>query len=200
MTFFSPGLQFPAYWQTMASAFAHAVLGATLGGVLLPARRAWPWWLLAAGCAVLPDADALGYRLGVPYGSLWGHRGLTHSLLAAAVVATLATVAAAGVGRRPALARVWGLLWLATASHGLLDALTTGGLGVAFFSPFDPTRYFFPFRPIRVSPLGVRAFFGAKGRAVLASEAVWVGLPCAGWWGATALLRGCLTRPARAGG
>ena len=37
-------------------------------------------------------------------------------------------------------------LFLSTASHGVLDALTDGGLGVAFFSPFDQTRYFFPFR------------------------------------------------------
>ena len=71
----------------MASAFAHAALGATLGKILLPSRRHWRYWLAAAGCAALPDVDALGYKLGVPYESLWGHRGLTHSLLAAAVVA-----------------------------------------------------------------------------------------------------------------
>ena len=164
----------------MASAFAHAALGATLGYVLLPERRHWPAWVAAAGCAILPDADALGYRLGVPYDSLWGHRGLTHSLLAAAVVATV------GVGFRPlsaalrtvAAGRLALLLLLATASHGFLDALTTGGLGVAFFSPWHPERYFFGFRPIRVSPIGIKAFFGARGLRVLASEAVWVGLPC----------------------
>jgi hypothetical protein len=31
-----------------------------------------------------------------------------------------------------------------TASHGMLDAMTDGGLGVAFFAPFDNARYFFP--------------------------------------------------------
>ena len=56
--------------------------------------------------------------------------------------------------------------------------MTTGGLGVAFFSPWDLERYFFGLRPIRVSPLGIKAFFGARGLRVLASEALWVGLPC----------------------
>ena len=163
----------------MASFFGHALLGGTLGYALLPGRRHWPWWLGAAACAFLPDADALSYYLGVPYGSLWGHRGLTHSLLAAAVVATLILLLTKLLlANNPPAGRLWVLLLLATASHGLLDALTTGGLGVAFFSPFDPTRYFLPFRPIRVSPLGVRGFIGAQGLAVLASEARWVGLPC----------------------
>jgi inner membrane protein len=44
------------------------------------------------------------------------------------------------------------------ASHGILDAMTDGGLGVAFFSPFDDTRCFFPFRPIKVSPIGLSFF------------------------------------------
>src|SRR5215831_7502105 len=55
---------------------------------------------------------------------------------------------AAGIGRFALFA----YLFLATASHGVLDAMTNGGLGVAFFSPFDTTRYFLPWRPIRVSP------------------------------------------------
>jgi membrane-bound metal-dependent hydrolase YbcI (DUF457 family) len=41
------------------------------------------------------------------------------------------------------------------ASHGVLDALTDGGKGVAFFSPFDTTRHFFPVRPIPVAPITV---------------------------------------------
>jgi inner membrane protein len=63
-----------------------------------------------------------------------------------------------------------------TASHGLLDALTDGGLGVAFFAPFDAGRYFLPWTPIRVSPIGL-GFFSARGAEVLASEVVWVWLP-----------------------
>ena len=164
----------------MASAFAHAALGATIGKLLLPQRQHWPYWLAAALCAALPDIDSVGYRLGVPYTSLWGHRGLTHSLLAAAVVAVVGTLLSRPTPsvHRPPAGRLALLLFLATASHGLLDAMTTGGLGVAFFSPWHLERYFFSFRPIKVSPLSIRAFLGAKGLRVLASEAIWVGLPC----------------------
>ena len=83
--------------------------------------------------------------------------------------------------RRPGFSRglAWIYLFLATASHGLLDCLTNGGLGVALFSPFDARRYFFAFRPIEVSPLGVREFISERGVAVLQSELVWVWLPCA---------------------
>ncbi|HEX8656479.1 MAG TPA: metal-dependent hydrolase [Hymenobacter sp.] len=180
----------------MASAFGHAFLGATLGKLLLSNSRHWPCWAAAACCAALPDVDALGYRLGVPYGSLWGHRGLTHSLLAAVVVAVVGT----GLSRlsrsahRPPAGRLALLLFLATASHGVLDAMTTGGLGVAFFSPWNPERYFFGFRPIAVSPIGIKAFFSSVGLRVLVSEALWVGLP-----GGVALWLRSALRPTPAG-
>ncbi len=66
---------------------------------------------------------------------------------------------------------------LATASHGFLDAMTDGGLGVAFFSPFGTTRYFLPWRPIRVSPIGLTRFFSYRGIAVLQSELLWIWFP-----------------------
>jgi inner membrane protein len=109
---------------------------------------------------------------------------LTHSLFFAAVVA--AFMAARFTGRpshdqqasAQANAESWGrwslglLLFAIAASHGLLDALTDGGLGVAFFSPFDLHRYFFPFRPIVVSPIGAGHFFTRRGVEVLSSEMV----------------------------
>ncbi|WP_092770990.1 metal-dependent hydrolase [Hymenobacter actinosclerus] len=163
----------------MASIVGHCVLGATLGKLLLPERRYWPYWLLAAACAFLPDADVVGFKLHVAYGSMWGHRGLSHSLLAAVVVATAAVLLVGGRTSAPPRGRLWLLLFLATASHGILDALTTGGLGVAFFSPFDAERHFFGFRPIAVSPIGVKNFLGEWGARVLRSELKWVVLPCA---------------------
>ena len=62
--------------------------------------------------------------------------------------------------------------------------MTTGGLGTAFFNPWDLKRCFFSLRPIRVSPIGIKAFFDGRGLRVLASEARWVGLPCVAalWW------------------
>jgi inner membrane protein len=74
---------------------------------------------------------------------------------------------------------IWLYLFLATVSHGLLDAITDGGRGVAFFAPFSSARYFFPFRPIRVwwqtdGSLLERAL------VVLASELRWVWIPSCG--------------------
>lgn len=66
---------------------------------------------------------------------------------------------------------------LCTASHSVLDAMTSGGLGVAFFSPFNDARYFFPWRPIKVSPIGVENFFSEWGKKVILSELIWIGIP-----------------------
>jgi inner membrane protein len=123
-----------------------------------------------------PDADVLGVWLGVPFGSLLGHRGLTHSL---AFAAALAAVLAPMLVLRGTRLRLWLYLFLATASHGVLDGMTDGGIGVAFWAPFDAERYYLPWRPIAVSPLGVRHFLSVRGVEVLASEAVWVWLPSA---------------------
>ena len=41
------------------------------------------------------------------------------------------------------------------ASHALLDTLTDGGLGAALLWPFNFTRYFAPWRPIPVAPIGL---------------------------------------------
>ena len=115
--------------------------------------------VIAALLAMLPDVDVVGFAFGIPYGEKLGHRGFTHSLVFA--------LASAGVGL--AFAR-WQLrcrghtapglvaflvLFLAAASHPLLDMLTDGGLGVALFAPFAWGRYFFPVRPIPVSAIGV---------------------------------------------
>jgi inner membrane protein len=72
---------------------------------------------------------------------------------------------------------MWLYFFLATASHGLFDAMTDCGLGVAFFAPFDNHRYFLPWTPIRVSPIGVTRFFTARGFAVLQTEFLWIWLP-----------------------
>src|SRR5207248_3726895 len=120
----------------------------------------------------------IGFRFGIHYGDFWGHRGLTHSLLFAALLAS--TVMFVGFRRvAPGLTRLpmWVYFFLATASHGFLDAMTNGGLGVAFFSPFDNTRYFLPWQPIAVSPLSLTRFLSGRGLAVLQSELPWIWIP-----------------------
>jgi inner membrane protein len=136
-------------------------------------RSAWSMALWAT-LSLLPDADVLGFSLGVRYADAWGHRGATHSLLFALVVGALVGWAAPLFGARRLKS---GLLATAVvASHPLLDTLTTGGLGCALFWPFDPTRYFAPWRPIPVAPIGLR-FFSSRGLAVAAVEMV-LFLPC----------------------
>jgi inner membrane protein len=142
----------------------------------IPARI----WITGAFCSALPDLDVIGFRFGVHYGDFWGHRGFTHSLLFAAVLATTALVLSAWRGAfGMSTVTLWTFFFLAAASHGFLDAMTDGGLGVAFFSPFDDTRYFLPFTPIRVSPIGISRFFTARGFAVIRSELLWIWLPTA---------------------
>ena len=58
-------------------------------------------------------------------------------------------------------------------------ALEGGGQGIAFFAPFSDARWHFPWQPILVSPIGVRAFLSRYGLEVLQNEAVRVWLPSA---------------------
>lgn len=163
----------------MASVFTHSFTGLALGKILFAGPMPTRFWVLAAVCGSLPDIDAIGHVLGVPYASLWGHRGMTHSI-AFALVAGI-TTATLAFRETPVLSAQWwalaGFFFIATISHSVLDAMTTGGLGVAFFSPFDTTRYFFPFHPIQVSPIGVKAFFSEWGLRVIKSEFLLVWLP-----------------------
>ena len=119
--------------------------------------------------SMLPDADVVGFALGVRYADPFGHRGATHSLTAAFAGGAVVGLAAASI-RRPAL-RATIVAAAVLASHGLLDTLTDGGLGAALLWPFDLTRYFAPWRPIPVAPIGF-AFISAYGLFVSAIELV----------------------------
>lgn len=162
----------------MASPFSHAVAALSIGACFYRPQIPKRVWVAGALCSVLPDIDTIGFRFGIHYGDFWGHRGFTHSLLFAAVLAGVGAVMLFRHGltgiRRLAL---FMYLFAATASHGVLDAMTNGGLGVAFFSPFDNRRYFLPWRPIRVSPISVHRFLSGRGYAVLQSELLWIWVP-----------------------
>lgn len=161
----------------MASAFSHAIVALAMGKVFRSKELSWRELFLGAMCSALPDLDVIGFYFGVQYGDIWGHRGMTHSIVFAALFA--GGLVALWYRRKPAvtIAGLFIYFFLCTASHGVLDAMTNGGLGVAFFSPFDTTRYFFPLRPVLVSPIGVSEFFSEYGVRILASEAIWIWLP-----------------------
>jgi inner membrane protein len=161
----------------MASAFSHVIVAVAMGRAFQNEELRWRELALGAFCSVLPDLDVIGFPLGIQYGDLWGHRGMSHSVMFAALLAGI--LVALWYRGKPAIAMagLYTYFFLSTASHGVLDAMTNGGLGVAFFSPFDTTRYFFSIRPVLVSPIGISEFFSSYGARVLANEAVWIWLP-----------------------
>jgi inner membrane protein len=173
----------------MPTILSHALFGAAL---YLPFRHRLPPRAAALGAfaAVVPDFDVAGFRFGIAYGDLLGHRGLTHSLAFAIALGAFGAVVWFRALPKRSRFHAWLYLALATASHGLFDALTDGGLGVALLAPFTNERFFFPWQPIEVSPLGLSRIFSARGLEVLASELIWVGLPAL----AVALIGGVAAR------
>ncbi len=175
----------------MPTVVSHAAIGAgcyLAAGFGRPGARAGA--CAAALLAVLPDVDSLFMRW-IPYGAPLGHRGLSHAL---AFALCLGIAAALLLRRRAAPPGGFAGLALALGAgalvHGALDALTDGGLGVAFLAPFSDARYFLPWQPIPVAPIGYHPqVFG-----VLAAEA-WMLWPAAL---ALATLRAPLRLPLRA--
>jgi inner membrane protein len=171
----------------VASVLSHPAVPLAVAVALGPTRVSPALTAAACAASALPDIDALGFLAGVPYGHPLGHRGFTHSIVFALLVGAAATLFCRSLQATPLAA--FAIVFLATASHGILDATTTGGLGVAFFSPFSNRRYFFPWRVLVVSPIGVAPFFSSWGLRVLRSEAVWIWLPCAAVASAAATIR-----------
>lgn len=163
----------------MASVFGHALTAITFGKIYPKSMNSCQFFALGILCSVIPDTDVITFSMGIPYDHLFGHRGFFHSFLFAVIFGIFITIIF-----YPKQLSSWkglGLIFyftLCTASHSLLDAMTSGGLGVAFFSPWDNTRYFLPWRPIKVSPIGVENFFSKWGWQVIKSELVWIGIPC----------------------
>jgi len=156
----------------MPTIFTHAIVGlGSASAFNVPLEDRKDFLLAAALAPVIPDADAL-FMPWISYEHPLGHRGLSHSL----VFALLMGIACAIWLRR---ARRWfpiGMLGLAaffaalTATNGFFDAFTDGGLGIAFFAPFSNHRYFFPWRPIPVAPIGGYYLFTRWFAGVLAAE------------------------------
>jgi len=156
----------------MPTIFSHALLPLAAGAALGRRRITVPLALAGAGLAMLPDFDVIGFRLGLGYASDWGHRGVTHSLVFALAMSGLAAFVWPRA-RRPGAAL---FLFASIASHPLLDLLTDGGQGVMLLWPFDDRRWFLPWQPIRVSPIGLR-FFSMRGLETVRSELLLIWLP-----------------------
>jgi len=136
----------------MASIFGHALAAYTLGKGFPKNSSSPKFWILGIACAILPDADVISFAFGIPYESFWGHRGFSHSIIFAILLGFLITFL-------------------------FYNKELISKTGVLLISPFDNTRYFFPWRPIQVSPIGASKFFSMWGIKVLLSELIWIGIP-----------------------
>ncbi|MDA8886819.1 metal-dependent hydrolase [Bacteroidia bacterium] len=157
----------------MASVFGHSLAALALGKAFSKELRKPKLWILGILCSIAPDADVLGFKFGIAYKSFWGHRGFTHSFFFAILFGFL--IAYLFYKSRRNIIALYFIL--CTASHSILDAMTTGGKGVAFLSPFENSRYFLPWRPIKVSPMSASKFFSEWGLEVIKSELLWIGVP-----------------------
>ena len=132
----------------------------------VPSISSMAFW---SAVSLLPDIDVIGFSMGVRYADPWGHRGATHSLaMAVAVGFAIGAVAAAlkRPGRSTAIVASG-----VVASHALLDTMTDGGLGCALLWPIRLTRYFAPWRPIPVAPIGF-GFLSTDGAVIALVELV----------------------------
>jgi len=161
----------------LASAFAHALSAFAIGKVFPKVLMNKKIFVLGILSAIMPDADVIAFRFGIPYEHMFGHRGISHSLFFAAIWAFLLIVLFHAKADRRSKKTIYVYYLIATASHGILDGLTTGGRGIAYFAPFFSDRYFLPWKLIQVSPLSIERFFSEWGVKVIMSEAIWVGIP-----------------------
>lgn len=162
----------------MASAFGHAAL-------ILGCRKMFPDKTMATKVivlgivsAVIPDLDVFFHHI---FGEAqfsyeyFGHRGITHSVFYSVIWALLLIVLFHRKGNQKVLLGCF--YFFCSLSHGVLDAFTTGGDGIAFLLPFSTERFFAPFRFIQVSPIGISRFFSEWGVRVLKSEFIYIGIP-----------------------
>ena len=162
----------------MPTIISHAAIPLALGLGLGDERIPRPLLLTGIATSMLPDADVILMRFGATYDSIWSHRGFSHSIALALLVAAAALLLRR-VARPPT---AFAFVFIATVSHGLLDMLTNGGHGVAIFWPLSDQRYFFDWRPIQVAPLVTNHFvsrLASRAGALAWTEGLWIWLPAA---------------------
>ena len=136
----------------------HVAIGLAAARAHKPERNAlWRHMLLYGALSVVPDLDlfatALHHDSVVPL----GHRGATHSLVAAAAVAVVFGL----VGPRASRLGRTLVAFVVVASHGLIDPLNANSTGTAYFWPFSSTRLTWgTFHPIPITPVGLEVLYG----------------------------------------
>jgi inner membrane protein len=161
----------------MASPLGHTAAGLALAVALRPTNPPRRFWVLVAGCSLLPDLDFFGRLSGSRQleAMLGGHRALTHSIPSAILIGLLVVlVAFARSEWRASRGRLWLSFAAATASHGLVDSITNYGAGVALLAPISWTRVKAPWQPLGHGPCRGTLDCLAGG---LGGELLWLVLP-----------------------
>ena len=122
----------------MPTVFSHPAPVLALAA-LLSGRVSTRMLLFGILCAVLPDADVIGFRFGISYADAFGHRGFSHSFVFALLMGCI------GFGVSPLFlhgSRLMGFTvgFLAVSNHILLDAMTNGGHITYVEVDGDPSR------------------------------------------------------------
>ena len=153
----------------MAS-IGHLAVGMAAGRRVAVRREdAVRWMVWFAAVSLVADADFGLVALGVPKDSIWGHRGVSHSLLLAAAAGLVSAWVARRWGQKPLS---WGTMGFAVyTSHLVFDCLNVGSLGVPWFWPVSWTNYTIPWAPIP-SVRTASEFLTPAGVPVLAAEVV----------------------------
>jgi inner membrane protein len=157
----------------MPSVIGHLLAGYAAGRTL-SSNSSGKFISIVLFCSVLPDFDVLSFQFGIPYESIWGHRGFSHSLFFGLIAGAFFSFLFYTKKEWTRYALIFSFIIIL---HALLDGLTNGGLGCGYLIPFDSTRYFFPRQVIQVSPFGLQLFFSERGVKVLQSELLWIGIP-----------------------
>jgi inner membrane protein len=163
----------------MPTIITHAAVAVAGGIAFAPRDVPHHFWPLAILCSTIADADVMAFSFGIAYHHFFGHRGFFHSPFFGFLLSLF--LMAAFFRDVEIFTTKWFFYFIffccLAASHGILDAFTDGGLGIALLSPLNNERYFFPWTPIKVSPIGVQAFFSKWGWFVFKSELFWIWLP-----------------------
>lgn len=160
----------------MTSIITHTAVPLVIAGAAGQRNVSKPLVATGVAASLAPDLDIVGTRLGLPFEHVLGHRGFSHSPLFGLLVALLSVLFWRRLG--PSRYAVFSVVLLSILSHGLLDAATHGGIGVAFLSPFSNERFLLPWRPIPAVPLELSRILASETVAVVFLEVTWIWIPC----------------------
>jgi inner membrane protein len=163
----------------MPTLISHAIISIPINLGIINKNHTWRILILSLLFSFLPDLEGVGFYLGIPYNSIFGHRGFSHSLFfifIAAIVFVYLSSPKINLKSKVFFV-IFVNFFIIGVVHILLDSMTNGGLGVALFSPFSNYRFFMPWRPIEVSAILPQYFFRLNGLAVIKFELIYFIIP-----------------------